>query len=296
MGGQALSEALARSFPDRRIIVVHAALDGYKQPQQLFALAYLLALGGEFDLVLNIDGFNEVSLPGTKNVDRGVAAAFPRDWSLIIADLHDVPSTLLAGEVLFLRDQRGRWASLFTGTPLRFSSFAQLGWMVRDRWFERRVEQTLTRLDASILAAEPDGIMGPPAPSGDNDVQIGEMADLWSRCSLMMDQLCQAQGMTYLHFLQPNQYVAGTNVVGPRSGSDQVYGDHPLRADAETGYPLLIGAGQLLRLGGVRFHDLTGIFVGTTEVVYSDSCCHLNDRGNLILAQRILEAVLLEME
>jgi hypothetical protein len=29
----------------------------------------------------------------------------------------------------------------------------------------------------------------------------------------------------------------------------------------------------------VRFHDLTGVFRGVMEPLYSDSCCHVNPRG-----------------
>lgn len=50
----------------KNFIVINFATDGYKQPQQLMILNYLLALGAEFDVVINLDGFNEVSLPRLK--------------------------------------------------------------------------------------------------------------------------------------------------------------------------------------------------------------------------------------
>ena len=49
-------------YRGRRVIFVRLAMGSYKQPQQLLTLAYIMSLGGEFDIVVNIDGFNEISL------------------------------------------------------------------------------------------------------------------------------------------------------------------------------------------------------------------------------------------
>ena len=48
---------------------------GWKQPQQLLALSWILALGGELDVLINVDGFNEVALDGVENAERGVFPA-----------------------------------------------------------------------------------------------------------------------------------------------------------------------------------------------------------------------------
>src|SRR4030095_13628597 len=50
--------------------------EGYKQPQQLLVLSYFLSIGQTFDLVLNIDGFNEVAL-GSLNNERGLDISMP---------------------------------------------------------------------------------------------------------------------------------------------------------------------------------------------------------------------------
>ena len=43
------------------------AHEGYKQPQQALVLAYFLSIGQPFDLVINIDGLNEVALSPLNN-------------------------------------------------------------------------------------------------------------------------------------------------------------------------------------------------------------------------------------
>jgi hypothetical protein len=50
------------AFRDRDIVVLDFSQGGFKQPQQVQTLSYFLAIGQEFDLVVNIDGFNEIAL------------------------------------------------------------------------------------------------------------------------------------------------------------------------------------------------------------------------------------------
>ena len=46
----------------RKIDIVRLALPGQKQPQQLMTLAWVQSLGAEFDIVVNLDGYNEAVL------------------------------------------------------------------------------------------------------------------------------------------------------------------------------------------------------------------------------------------
>jgi hypothetical protein len=291
VGGERLRQDLQALVPDREVALVHVALDGYKQPQQLMALNYLLALGGEFDMVINLDGFNEVALARTRNVDHGVNLAFPRDWNLLVEELPDHLSTSMVGEIVWLRERRGAWARRFAGTPLGCTATAQLVWMVRDRWLERELDRRVER----FAAYEPDDpwspTKGPREQHGDDDDLAVDLVDLWSRSSQLMAEVCRENDIVYLHFLQPNQYVADTHVVGPRTGADAIFIDQPLRAATEAGYPLLIEAGTGLAAQGVDFEDLTDLFAEVDEQVYCDACCHLNDTGNLALEERILAAI-----
>ena len=73
------------------IVFVNLAVSGYKQPQQLMTMAYLLVLGAQFDLVLNIDGFNEAALyeaarAAMRYKPLSRYPAVERDFSLLLAD------------------------------------------------------------------------------------------------------------------------------------------------------------------------------------------------------------------
>ena len=63
-------------FRNKEIVPLCFAYSGYKQPQHALVLAYFLSIGQALDLVVNIDGFNEVALASV-NHDRGVDISMP---------------------------------------------------------------------------------------------------------------------------------------------------------------------------------------------------------------------------
>jgi hypothetical protein len=109
----------------------------------------------------------------------------------------------------------------------------------------------------------------------------------WGRASRQIQALCEAQGILYLHFLQPNQYVEGSKPLSAkelRLAATETSGIAPL---VSTGYPLLIEAGRELVRDGLPFHDLTLAFESIEETLYIDSCCHVSPQGSGILAKLI---------
>lgn len=56
--------------------VLNLGQGGWKQPQQLLALNYFLSLGQRFDVIVNLDGFNEIAL-GYHNHLSGIDYSLP---------------------------------------------------------------------------------------------------------------------------------------------------------------------------------------------------------------------------
>ena len=54
------------------------------------------------------------------------------------------------------------------------------------------------------------------------------------------------------------------------------------------GYPPLQKIGRDLPSQGINYFDLTGIFADHPETLYRDTCCHLNERGNELLAAEMV--------
>jgi hypothetical protein len=74
-----LAEELKKvpSFSKKEIAIYCGTIPAYKQPQQLFALNYFILAGAQFDVVINLDGYNEVALPYNNNARHHVFAMFP---------------------------------------------------------------------------------------------------------------------------------------------------------------------------------------------------------------------------
>ena len=46
----------------------------------------------------------------------------------------------------------------------------------------------------------------------------------------------------------------------------------------------------------LSFLDMTQIFRNTSDIIYIDSCCHYNKKGNLILINKILSKIEADLE
>ena len=72
-------EELLKDRPElegRRPHIMRFAVAGYRQPQQFFLLSYLLMRGCRPDVVVNLDGLNEVRI-GSNNAIRGLPPTWP---------------------------------------------------------------------------------------------------------------------------------------------------------------------------------------------------------------------------
>ncbi|MCC6196675.1 MAG: hypothetical protein IT518_19650 [Burkholderiales bacterium] len=287
--GAARLQAELRTAPawrDRDIVVLNFAAGGYKQPQQLLLLNFLLAIGQRLDYAVNIDGFNEVALAGI-NVAAGTAAAMP-------SVQHMDPLAALAS----LPSERGRFAQLaeLDDAKMRLadlrasSSPLALGWLLdslRQRILARRIQALAQALAGGGTPRSLIELV--PAESASGGIE--QAAALWAQTSQLMQRSLDAQRIPYLQILQPNQY----------------FGHKPMRADelriavnlqsgyrpfVEAGYPLLRAAVPQLRAAGVAVLDATALFDNDADTIYADDCCHFNQRGNDALAKLVAAAIL----
>lgn len=77
-GGEMVGRELKKLdlYRDKEMVILNLSRGGFKQPQQVMVLSYFLSIGQEFDLIINIDGFNEVAL-ASKNEQRGIDGSMP---------------------------------------------------------------------------------------------------------------------------------------------------------------------------------------------------------------------------
>jgi len=278
---------------DRRIRILCLALGGMKQPQQLLALEYFLSLGASFDVVINLDGFNEIALPFAENVPAGLPVSLPRSWQLYTAQIADDRSAMLLAWMSEKRRQIERTRGFFSRDPFRHSSVCLILW---DR-LHAGLRSELLALEERLRDLLPPSQTGRhPSNTRATEEVLVESTELWNRSSIQMWKICRSNGSVYVHVLQPNQYVGGSKLLDARERRIAWPPDFAHRRAAEQGYPLLIAAGEGLKQLGVPFRDLTRIFEAETGEIYVDPCCHYNQRGNDMLATEIARFVAASIE
>lgn len=287
--------AAAPAFAGKEIVFVRLAMGGVKQPQQLMTLQYLLALGAEFDVVINVDGFNEVATSEHDHAGK-VFYAFPAPWIQLAGGFSDPATGLLLGKIALYRNLRQRWARALSAPGVSRLASVNSIWALGDRFVESKVELAReaiqVRKAANAGAGElPYQVTGPRLGPGSAAATDAELVALWRRSSEEMAVISRAAGIRYFHFLQPNQYAPVSKPMGEAERALAIQPDHPYSAAAIRGYPLLIREGRKLLDAGVRYRDLTDLFVATEEPIYRDSCCHFNEEGCRRLAAAIAEAV-----
>ena len=288
-----VEDALRESAPfrDKHVVLFDLAVAGYKQPQQLLVLATLLALGAQFDIVINLDGFNEIDA-AKDNLQDGVNPVYPYMWKAYAGKLMDSATMVHMGTADVIRARRETIRRWFARWPVPQSAFLLTLWDFIDQHEEAALRTETSALHAALAqSATTPQQTGPAVRYSDDEGMYREWVEVWARASLEMEILCAGYGIRYIHFLQPNQYLAGSKTL---SAEERKTAYDPDVADTQrvaTAYPMLIERGRDLRTQGVDFVDLTMIFKDESRTVYRDTCCHLNGLGNRQLATAIAAAI-----
>ena len=286
----ALQRALNRYFvatnQPRQPVVVGLANGGVKHPQQAIIVANNLLLGGEFDIIVNLDGLNEIARSAGQNPQNGIFPFFPLFWKNLVG--LSTEAERLAGKIGLLRREQARLAAAGETTPLRRS--AVFG--IINRYQQERIARQIVLLNHELAATRSAYSLeryGPRIwPEGEAEL-LPETARGWYRGSVALARLSELAGADYYHFLQPNQYVPDSKPLSAAELASAYAPDKHYKSFIERGYPLLQQLSQALPSQGVHYFDLTGIFAAHPETLYTDTCCHLNTRGNELLAAAMVQ-------
>ena len=284
---RALNRWFAATNGPRRPVLLDLAGPGLKQPQQTIMVANTLLLGGEFDLIVNLDGFNEVAFfRGHRNPRSGVFPFFPRWWRQQVGP--PAERLLGAGRIRVLRREQARLTQSAATSPMRWSALFGLA----NRYRRERIAAEIIQLNHELAAVPSQYTLekhGPRTGLGKEERLLPAAARVWYRGSLTLARLSELSGAEYYHFLQPNQYVPDSKPLTPEERESAYNPDGPYGYFTARGYPRLREFGRDLPRQGVNYFDLTGIFVDRRETLYRDKCCHFNERGYELLAAAMVE-------
>lgn len=283
-------------YAGREFTVYNMAGGGYKQPQQLMHINYYYALGAEFDIIINIDGFNEMAATFYGWRDSELHPAFPKSWN------HRVSSGIKDGHLALLGDKRhlqkthATRAKFWLLEGIRYSPSMNLLWKIMDNNFLIRQSEFDQKISAFSLQ---DNIprdfeyeaLGPDYDIKTNDELMDFAVELWADSSRALHALAVGKNAKYYHFIQPNQYIEGAkllsdfeikNTVLPSGGYGNVY---------KKAYPKLALKAQQLQNEGVSLVNLTSIFKNNAHDLYIDNCCHMNPKGYDLVARAVVDAI-----
>jgi len=298
-GGETLIKGLKKipSLSKRAFTITNLAIGAYKQPQQLSTLSFMLSQGAKFDLVINLDGFNEIALSPNQINSVNVYPFFPYNWHLLAKDVPNRKIQSMIGKTVVFQELRKKIANFFLKPIFTKSAAIAVAWELIDRKVFISIETSRARLNNQKVGSKevPYSSSGPKYKNESKEKLFKDISDVWLQSSFLMKELVEAQGGKYIHFLQPNQY----NLDSKPMMSDEekkialVLEANPsfFNVNVPPGYKVLKSKVPKLRDKDINFFDLSYVFKEIKEPVYLDSCCHLNLRGNKILATQAVKHI-----
>ncbi len=298
--GEELRQALAKDprLQGREVRVLHGGHAAYKQPQQLNKVAYFFAHGYRPDVVLNIDGFNEVA-NGFNNGMSGTHPLYPTPpvwaglfWGRSAADIE-----LAAGRARLKQLGQEYRGKLDSAKRFGLLQSAITGSLVRSQL--RSIQKQRSNLQNALIEQDNPKTAGEKRTQGrelrgdsydrDESAIMALSIRNWVECSISLSAICEARGVRYLHALQPTLWDPGAKPIADKE--QDLSGAKAWRQGVETGYPLMRAAAPELEAAGVHFLDLSKSFAEVEEPIYFDPC-HFAPEGSKMLVSDVAGAIL----
>lgn len=295
-------ETLLGQLPEyqgRKVNLHLLAAGGYRLPQSLMMLNYYISLGAEYDLVIALDGFNEIAIAMSEYHNKKLHPSFPRGWQYRIAGRVNSELIKAQAQKLVFQDKHKSRATIMSNPWFRNSPLSNFVWKLFQRDYNVKLSENNIALEQAQQTQDiPREFqyesLGPEYDFKDWDQLFDYSAQIWANSTLLSHAATVANGGRFFQFIQPNQYIEGAKplmsenerriafVEKEQSGYGYWY---------KRGYPFLLEHQKSLKANGVHTTDLTFMFEKVADELYIDNCCHLNPKGSYKIIQRIVETI-----
>lgn len=253
-----LADELNKRFRTDRFVVYNAAFGGGKQPQQYFKLLYLDFLGFRPDVIINLDGFNEIALPLVENYQRRLNAAYPRSFDeLVFSSAYD--------------------GSCFETNNYLLSFNSRLPVVEAFKWaFVKYCHEASVQVGSN-------GFVENELFEAEKQVYPQRALKIWEGASNKISDFSFRHSIPYLHFIQPNQHLEGSK---PLTKSEQEISSkyEPYKSAINRHYGTLSSDSLETKY---KF-DYRYLFENEQREAYSDDCCHLNKFGMEMMVEAMI--------
>jgi hypothetical protein len=278
------SAELSRLFPGRTPIILNFAQGGYALPQTFFTFAYFRSI---VDIPVFIDGLNEpwnYYLNNISGFPPEYAKAHHWAYRLSVSELS--PETFKATSQLLQKRSRMKQLTELSLAPiLRRSVLFHHLWNGYRAYSEHSAAM-ITRSIEEYYALSGEKFHDIPDPS-----LFSFSVNQWSEYHQLVHTLSTQAGLLDLHFLQPNPFVPGSSKKFTESEAEILSKeDWDSRFVVKNAYPLLKTKLAELSQLGIACVDLSDIFDGETDTIWTD-ICHSNEYGGMIIARKIMTEI-----
>lgn len=114
---------------------------------------------------------------------------------------------------------------------------------------------------------------------------------VWKKYAIMESVVAKQFKVPFISIIQPTQYLEGSKIFSKEEKELAVDSDPKLQAILRKHWILLGEAIPEVKKAGVNLLDFRRVFADVSEPVFKDKCCHVNAKGNEIMAKIIFEKV-----
>jgi hypothetical protein len=286
-------------FANKEIIFLNFGNGGYKQPQQLLVLNYFLALGQELDLVINIDGFNEVSLSNLNNkaqVEIGMPSVQHIRPLAGLANNNLSPEAM--SSIVQINDNKKQLKAGIDKLQTCQLALCHAVTSLQVKQLVNNYQQAVGKYDSQVKQSNLDtansGIVYIPKADSvfEDATAFDKMASIWYESSIGMNQILSSRKIKYFHFIQPNQYYPTKRAFTAKEKEIAIDNKSAYIEGVKKGYPVLLSKVDDLQKARVNIFNAVNILDNTKETVYKDACCHYNSVGEEVLANYVSSSII----
>ena len=251
--------------------VFGAAIGGGKQPMQLQAVVALIAMGYEFDAIVNINGWNEIVLGAVENGRASIPSIYPRSH---LARLELQERSLLSGRIDSVcksADHLLGWHPMYLGFSyacVKNKRFSVVGSQSRSNNIHRLKLAFDNRLSFSG--------------------RVSRSLLIWRKTSHMLETIATVNKIRYLEVLQPTLNLPGSKdleTTGEASFRCLTI-DRPVVDAIRMAYSG--SAAGILEIDSKNLYDARFVFKNKKSRMFDD-CVHLSPEGSKFIAETITQ-------
>ena len=290
LGAEKLKNDLSKikKFKKSKINIINLGIGAYHQPQQLMALNYYLAHGGEFDILINIDGLNEAFIMDELIFKNKIYPAYPFSWDIHMGGLSRKQLTNI-GKINFYQTIRSKL--------LAFTQKNNYSMTLNNLWFfsDKILRKEVLNLKNESKFRNKDydfAFNGPEI----NQINIENfILKMWNNSSTQLFKIAKINNAKYFHILQPTLHRKNSKVLTNNEKKMlqiQLKETPTFVKSISHLYPIMI---KSMKSGKEdfknNFFNASNIFRNNKDDIYVDGAGHINKKGNEILISFIINKI-----